>query len=228
MSRGGFVSGGIMLLSGGGGSIGIGTSSKGRGTGATITTSAITTAATGSTQFIGVIADVGLTVTIPNDSKGNAYTVIGPQQSGAGMTTQIYACSNSTGGSGHTVSANLSPSGLATVFHLEITNAAVSSVDSGSAAESALDSTSPFDVTSNAFAQAVNVCIAMMAGDSTSGTATLAELNGFTIQIAEENGASFWPGGLATKITAATTALTASFTQSGTANGFARIVGIKQ
>jgi hypothetical protein len=210
----------------GGASIAVGVHGKGTGASGSATTNSVTSAASGSTFVVFCQFTPGQTFTSITDSKSNSYTQIGTEEANGGLVGRLYYTANGTGGSGHTASCATSASDLA-VYLLEITGAQAASLDSGSVND-IFDNTSPFTVTSGTLAQAAELVVAAIGTDSGSNPATLAESSGFTIQEKLEDGTTVWPGGIATKIVSATTALTPSFTQTGATGAILWVAGFKQ
>lgn len=176
------------------------------------TTGAVTTQVSGSTFIIFVVTDNSNTIGTPTDSKSNSYTAIGSEQSYGTIAPEkcrMFYKENGTGGSGHTASSGAGA--FTTIFFLEITGAATSSFDSGSVAQ-AIDTASPYTVTSNTLAQAAELVVVCIGNDSIIGGTDFSESSGFIIQDEEQDGTLGSTGAIATKIVSATTALTPSFT----------------
>jgi len=98
------------------------------GSSTTVTTSAVTTAATGSVFAILVNAK-SKAVSSVTDSYSNTYTL---KESGAGFNTaSIYICDGGNGGSGHTATVTMASADSFEFFFVEITGAASPSFDVG-------------------------------------------------------------------------------------------------
>lgn len=114
--------------------IGVGASTSGSGyvsSSTALTSSAVTTQASGSTFILGVnVAYSGAVFTPQTDSKGNTYTLLGTQQNNAsdGYSTAWYICVNGVGGASHTAGfkTNLSSTGF--VHFIEITGGLTSGI----------------------------------------------------------------------------------------------------
>jgi len=208
--------------------VAVGVHSKGVTSGGAAVTGAVDTQTAGSTFVVVAIWDNG-TFTSIADNKGNSanYSLIGSEQAGGALSKmRVYRCENGIGGTGHTATITCSTP-VVTAFFVEITGANSASFDAGSAAQ-ASDASSPFTVTSGTLSQPAECVVAVCGADSASNPATIAESSGFTIQESELNGSTFWTGGIATKITAATTALTPSFTSSGSGTCVLTIAGFTE
>lgn len=193
------------------------------GVGSPATSPARNSAATGST-FVAFAIFNG-TFTSIADTFGNTWVQAGTAQSGIGITSRLYYVANGAGGSSHVVT--FTASGTAQVTFMEITGAEVASYDLGALA-AATDAASPFTVTSGTLAQAAELAVAVLVGDSGSNPATIAESTGFTVVDQDLNGAATWSNGVYSKIVAATTALTPSFTQSGSGSVMLKIIAFKE
>jgi hypothetical protein len=198
--------------------IAITSGTKGAGATTPVTTSAVTTQASGSIFIIGsVFQDTFVSAT---DSKGNTYTQIGTQvlvdtpNTGNG---RVYYDENATGGASHTFSCAYSASGAHTVVAAEITGAALSG---------ALDVSSGARVTSSPFTAAVTptagnrLLVAVWFGASSSNPATHNwSAQGFTLLTGadETDGSTTGTASIAWKSVAAdgVTSYTASLTETG-------------
>lgn len=99
-----------------------------------LTTSAVTTQATGSTFVIFCIAmgQSGTTFQSITDSKGNTYTLRGTQQNNASDLTSMamYECVNGSGGASHTASFKTATSlGSSQIHFIEITGGKTAGID---------------------------------------------------------------------------------------------------
>ena len=112
--------------------IAVGQSTKGALVNSTsdVVTGSVTTAATGSSFYIGVITSGAVpAITSVYDAKGNTYTRINVSVSSGGVRVDEYLCTNGTGGSGHTFSVSYGGStSYAEIFAIEITGGASASL----------------------------------------------------------------------------------------------------
>lgn len=211
--------------------IAVGQTTKGRsGSAATIATTGVATAASGSTFVIGVAWSGAPTFTSLVDSKSNTYTQLGALEldpDGGGSKSRYYYCQNGTGGAAHTATLTISGANSLEILFLEITGAATASFDLGNGNQ---DTATPYTSPSILTTQAAEMLVALWFGNSGSNPATHAESTGFTVQAGAEetNGASFWTGCLATRIVASTASYNASFTETGSSRGVVYIAGFKE
>ncbi|MBT2300375.1 hypothetical protein J7E70_07845 [Variovorax paradoxus] len=185
---------------------------KANTSGATSTTTSSFTSTAGSTIWVGVSDASGQGSLTISDNKGNTYTQIGTTRTSAsGAQIRRYYCANIAGGSGHTVTATWGSNSDATVHVMELAGVATASLDSAASAQ-ADDNNPPWTVTSGTLAQADSIAVAMT-GTAFSGT--WSESSGFTVQTQEGDNGLYWTGCAASRVVAATTAITPSFTISG-------------
>lgn len=205
------------------------------GTGANVsscTTAAITSSATGSTFLIGAAFDAGaLPASTATDSKGNTYTLVGQGGPVSGGTAcfVLYKCENGVGGSGHTGTFHTNGTTFPAAFLIEVRDGGnVVSVDSGSLVTGS-DATSPYTITSGTFNAASTLALTFCAPDWSGSPITIAESTGWTSVIQQTDDNNFYGGAVFSKALSGTTALTPSFTGSGTsALGFGMIIlGLK-
>lgn len=197
--------------------IGVGATSKGRSAStASQATGGVTTAVSGSTFYVSFEWDTANFSSI-SDSKGNAYTIIDTELTVSGTQKQrVYYCQNGVGGATHSVTVNLSGAAPISVFFLEITGGATTGVlDQHNRAN---DAATPFASPSVTTLQAAEILVSSLTSDTGSNPGTIAESTGFTVQAgaSETNGASFYVGGIATRIVAAIASYASSFTCTGT------------
>jgi len=185
---------------------------KANTSGANTTTTTSFTSTAGSTIWVGVSDASGQGSLTISDNKGNTYTQIGTTRtSGSGAQIRRYYCANIAGGAGHTVTATWGSNSDATVHVLELAGVATASLDSAASAQTD-DNNPPWTVTSGTLAQADSIAIAMT---GTAFNGTWSESSGFTVQTQEGDNNLYWTGCAASRVVAATTALTPSFTISG-------------
>jgi hypothetical protein len=188
---------------------------KANTSGATSTTTTSFTGTTGNTIWVGVSDASGQgSLTISDNVVGspNTYTQIGTTRTSAsGAQIRRFCCQNITGRSGMTVTATWGSNSDATVHVLELAGVATASLDSAASAQ-ADDNNPPWTVTSGTLAQADSIAVAMT---GTAFNGTWSESSGFTVQTQEGDNNLYWTGCAATRVVAATTALTPSFTISG-------------
>jgi hypothetical protein len=185
---------------------------KANTSGATSTTTTSFTSTAGGTIWVGVSDASGQGSLTISDNKGNSYTQIGTTRTSAsGAQIRRYYCANIAGGAGHTVTATWGSNSDATVHVLELAGVATASLDSAASAQ-ADDNNPPWTVTSGTLAQADSIAVAMT---GTAFNGTWSESSGFTVQTQEGDNNLYWTGCAASRVVAATTALTPSFTISG-------------
>lgn len=98
----------------------------------TLTTSGVSTSATGSTFVLIVQVKGSISGTTPIlDSKGNTYTLKTTNTSGGfgNISQYIYVCDNCTGGTGHTATTNFAAAASGSLNFVEVTGAANPSYD---------------------------------------------------------------------------------------------------
>lgn len=197
-------------------SVGQHTAAASVGAATTVTTSSITTAASGST--IDVFCEVDAGINTPTDNKGNTYVATTALVTNSGISSRRFRCENATGGAGHTVTFTASHSGNLNIFVTEVLGALTASAMDQQA--SVVDSSSPFTVTSGTTTQAAELALASMAGNSATTPATHAESTGYTVLDQVNTGGPDWTGATAWKVLSATGTQTPSFTEaSGTTAG---------
>lgn len=173
-----------------------------------LSTSGVSTTASGSTFVIGVRGGGG-NLTGVTDNKSNSYTQIGTTQI-FNSYTSLWYCSNGNGGAGHTATANYSASGTHIIFFAEITGAAASSFDQY--AEEGEGSGQPHAVTTGTLSQADELVISLYGNGSTVTNEVYVCSTGYTDidQVGDATDGSPL-GALAYKIVASTSAVTASW-----------------
>jgi hypothetical protein len=192
----------------------------------TLTTGAITSAASGNTFVVTNSSEAGRAQT-PSDSKSNTYTILGTEQaSGSGGGGGWWRKENGVGGASHTFTVTWNAASNPTILAAELAGVTTTSTDTGSAAQIS-DNASPFTVTSGTFAQADEIVLCHIQSDSGSNPATFAESTGFTIFVKDEDGSLYWASALGYKVISATTALTPSWTTTGAADCPLHICGFR-
>jgi hypothetical protein len=185
---------------------------KANTSGANTTTTTSFSSTAGSTIWVGVSDASGQGSLTISDNKGNTYTQIATTRTSAsGAQIRRFYCANIAGGAGHTVTATWGSNSDATVHVLELAGVATASLDSAASAQ-ADDNNPPWTVTSGTLAQADSIAVAMT---GTAFAGTWSESSGFTVQTQEGDNNLYWTGCAASRVVAATTALTPSFTISG-------------
>jgi hypothetical protein len=192
----------------------------------TATVSGLTTQASNSDIYIGVIYNTGRTPTVNTDSKGNTYTQVGSPLSffSATFEMRLYKKEAAAGGSGHNFSVTLDVAEFLTIFVLEITGA--TGGEDTAVRASGTDGATPFTLTSGTPSQASWIAIALL-GWNTADVTGLAESSGFTIQQSHLTGSSDAPGAIATRVMSSASAVSPSFTGTGMTDTGIRIVGVK-
>jgi hypothetical protein len=191
--------------------------------------SAFTSAATGSTFIQRVACDPGITVTCPPDSKGNAYTRVGTQQTALLTGLHVFKCENGVGGAGHYGGFAFS---AGTYPGMDFTEWADSGktlqVDAGSLAQGT-DTATPYTLTSGTFDAADTIAVLCMACDTSGVPISYPESTGFTQISSEPNNTDYYGGAIYYKALSGTGALTASITYTpGAGNAAAMMVfGLK-
>lgn len=219
--------------------IGVGATSKGispNGNATSVTSAAVTTAASGSTIVLALswgFTNGGTFATI-SDNKGNTYTQIGTELVSGNHRARLYYCENAIGGTGHTATFTINSADFMGIFFLEITGGATSGILDKNARQN--DTTSPFTSGATATtAQANEMLVGFVSGDSGSNPAThgisgATPSTGWTIQAGaeEKNGSANVVGAIATNIVSATGAYTAGFTESGSSRAHVFIATFKE
>ena len=191
-------------------------------------TSAVNTAASGSTFYIFVVWGNGASFTSIADSKSNTYNRVGSATFGS-MNARLYECVNGTGGSSHTATLTVSTNESLTVFLVEVTGGLTAGIVDQS--DSREDTTSPFTLAAGlTTTQANELLLSFLAGDSTSNPATHAEsgLGSSSIVIEETNGSAFFPGAIAKSYKTSTGTFNPSWTESGATDSGVWLVTLKE
>jgi len=193
--------------------------------GTTATTTAVNTATSGSTFEVAVIYD-GTSFTSITDNKSNTWTQVGTETTinGSNAKCRRYKKEGGAGGTGHTVTVTCA-SGIIVVLFMEITGSTVVSDGTPSQAQ---DNASPFASPSITTTSATTLLTSVVWGDSGSNPATTAESTGFSVQVSELDGSSYWVAALATRAVTSTGTYNSSFTQSGTTNSVVGILAWKE
>jgi len=190
---------------------------RGTTTTATVTTTAGTSTGGSGTIFqIFVSFDPGVTISSVTDSKSNTYSLVGTVVTGRGKLAR-YRCVGGTGGASHTATVNFSGNAFAVAHLVEVTGAATSTP--GDISTSAVDTTSPYTISSGTLAQAAEVVIAAIESN-TGVNGAYSESTGFTILSQESDFNNFWTSAVASLVVASTTGVTPSFTRSGDDDAF--------
>lgn len=211
--------------------IDVGQASAGAFTGGatSVTTTGITTSASGSSFIIYVSYVSGFSVSSIADSKSNSYTLVASALTGwlSATNSAIYLCTNCTGGSGHTATLNLSGSTQAEIYLVEVTGGATASlVDATPSTFWNDDTASPF--TSNSLTSS-NANDLLLAFTNTNGntTDTFTWGNSFTQVTADGNPAHF-TGGVAKRVVSSTGTYNSTFTSSGgTSEAASALISLK-
>lgn len=196
---------------------------RGTSSGSSVSTTAGTsTGGVGSVFLLLVSFDPGTNISTVSDSKGNTYSLIGSVVTAGTAKLAAYICEGGTGGASHTGSMTFSGSAFPTLHLLEVTVAATSTpLD---IAVSGSDSATPYTLSSGTLAQAAEAVIAMCEINAVGNVGSYSVTGGFTILSEEPDADNYWTSGVAAQITAATTAVTASFTR--TNGGAATLSGL--
>lgn len=191
-----------------------------------LTTGNITTSASGSTFVVAGASDVA-PLAVPTDSKANVYLQKGTFQLAAGAAPGVYfyTCQNGTGGATHNATLTWLATDTPAFALFEITGAAASSLD---ATTQGSDSASPYTLSSGTLAQAAEMVVCVVTGNGSSNPATAAESTGFTIIESKLDNSSYDMFALGYKVVAATTAVTPSWTVTGSARAGLSLASFKQ
>jgi len=163
--------------------------------GTTSGNSAATTAgatSTGDTLVAVASFDPSTTINSVADTAGNSNGAAKASLQG-GAKLAIYVKENATGHASNVLTIGFSGNAFASIHFIKITGAATSSYD-GSSLASGTDGTSPYTITSGAFAQANNVVLAI-AELNTGGNGNYTSSN-FTLLSQETDVGSFWTASL--------------------------------
>jgi hypothetical protein len=185
---------------------------RGTSSGSSVSTTAGTSAASGSSFCLVLSWDASQTVTAPvQDSKSNTYSAQGSAQAdGNGGLLQAYTCENGSGGTSHNITINFSGVAFPTAHLLEITGASTTPVDKIAQTQ---DTSSPYTVTSPTLSQADEVVIGLCGANQ--GLPGSYSSSNFTILSEEPNSTNFWTSCAAKLVVSSTSAVTPSFTCSG-------------
>lgn len=180
----------------------------------TVTTTAGTTAASGSSFALLVSWDgtVSISGTI-TDSKGNSYTAVGTPQADWTSTwglSQWFYCENGAGGASHSVTVNFTGTAYPVAHLIEITSANGAPLYDSAAAAQIQDAASPYTVTSGTLTSATSVVLSGCGANR--GADGAYSSSNFTVLSQEPAVSSFWTSGAAKLVVSATTAVTPSWT----------------
>ncbi len=180
----------------------------------TVTTTAGTTAATGSSFALLVSWDgtVSISGTI-TDSKGNTYTAVGTPQADWTSTwgvSQWFYCEDGVGGTSHSVTVNFTGTAYPVAHLIEVTSANGAPVYDSAATAQNQDAASPYTVTSGTLTNATSVLLSGCGANR--GADGAYSSSNFTVLSQEPAVSSFWTSGAAKLVVSATTAVTPSWT----------------
>lgn len=185
--------------------------------GSSVATGGGASASTGSSFVIAVAifptAKGGADLTGVTDNKSNTYTQIGTTQTTANgdLAVVLFCKENGAGGAGHTATANFAnANAFASIYLIEVTGATTTPFDQTAQGN---DTITPYTLSSPTLGQAAEVVlsfIGMDTGSNTTGDNWLSSTT--TILDGANNPANFWPVAISKLVTAATTAVTPSFT----------------
>lgn len=188
------------------------------------TSNTFTTAAgsvtSGNTLVFAFAYDPGVSISSVSCSTGETLTQIANRTNGTGRLA-VYIKENSSGGASVTATANFSGSAAASGSLIKCTGVNAAGYDSASLA-SGTDSASPYTVTSNAFANAGNVVIGVI--EQNSGSSGAYASSNFTMLGSQSDVATYWTHGIAKLVVSSTSAVTPSFTRSGSSSGTSALV----
>lgn len=197
--------------------ISIGVSQQGSQSGSATTTSGTaTTQATGSAFVIFCIWDSNKDwVSIADNKLNTGFTQIQSELTfGGSGKIRAYYLENALGGAGHTFTFVVSNTGTSTILWVELLGGLTSGIlDANPAATT--DAATPYVTASTGTLAQANEAVVAMAANDTGNNTAFANSSGYTIQQEVDDGGSFWVTAIATKIVAATTAESCSFTRTG-------------
>lgn len=187
---------------------------RGTSSGSSVTTTAGTTATSGSSFALLVSWDetVSISGTI-TDSKSNVYTAVGTPQgdwTSTWGTSQWFYCENGTGGTSHSVTVNFTGTAFPTAHLIEVTSANGAPVFDTAADAQVQDAASPYTVTSGTLTNATSVVLSGCGANR--GADGAYSSSNFTVLSQEPAVSSFWTSGAAKLVVSATTAVTPSWT----------------
>jgi hypothetical protein len=187
---------------------------RGTSSGSSVTTTAGTTSASGSSFALLVSWDgtVSISGTI-TDSKGNTYTAVGTPQGDWTRTwgvSQWFYCQGGTGGTSHSVTVNFTGTAFPTAHLIEVTSANGAPVYDSAAFAQTQDAASPWTVTSGTLTNATSVLLSGCGANR--GADGAYSSSNFTVLSQEPAVSSFWTSGAAKLVVSATTAVVPSWT----------------
>lgn len=165
--------------------------------------------------------DPTATISSVSCSTGETLTQIANRTDGSGGRLAVYIKENSSGGGSVTATANFSVNAFPSGSLVKCTGVNSAGYDSASLAVGT-DASSPYTVTSNTFANAGNVVIACCS-QSLGASGAWASSN-FTLLGSEPDAASFWLHAIGKLVVASTSAVTPSFTRTGSGTETAPLV----
>lgn len=177
----------------------------------TVTTSAGTTQASGSTFVQFVSYDNSRTISSVTDNKGNTYSIVGTAQAepnAAGLLA-IYACQNGIGGASHTGTVVCSGLAYHVVHLVEVPGALAASLD---VSAQGVDTNTPFALATGTLAQADELVLAFVAcNDGATSSVTYSSSNTTVIsQEGDQN--NYWTSAVSKLVVSSTASVSPSFT----------------
>ena len=204
--------------------IAIGGNTSGGGYGSSVTTTGITTQASGSTYYAVWISTGTFGTGAVSDSSSNTWvhSVNNVSFSGALRHIDVWTCQSCAGGSGHTFTFNPQNGGAYVYFFIEVTGAATSSLDQNQNAMGSGGGTS-ISTTSVTTTSASELVLAMLA--VTNDVTLSAPTSSFTLGTAQQDGgngseSAAW----AYRVVSATGTYSTSFTVSSSGQDYASVV----
>jgi hypothetical protein len=162
----------------------VGVNNTTRGSGTSITTTALNTQSSNSRYWI--CLESGSITSINGDTYSNTWSQY-RHVSYAGFDTQVWTAAGS-GGTSHQATCNFSSSGGRSVHFVEV-------IDGGGATDlndTIDDWASPYTITSSAPAESEKL-LAVICGDGASSTTTFSESVGWTKEEEEKDGTAYYP-----------------------------------
>lgn len=157
---------------------------------------------------------------IPLSGSGaDTLTLLGSVITGTGKLA-VYLKQNATGGASVSVTANFSGTAAPVIHMLKATGVAAASLDASSTVQNATDTTTPWTITSNAFAQANNIVIACIEQNTGTASGAYASSN-FTVVSSEPDLNTYWTSAVGKLYVTSTSAVTPSWTHTNSTNAAA-------
>ena len=194
--------------------------------GTTLSTASGTSAASGSTFFIGVSYDNASSITSVSDSKGNTYTIVGSEINNTSGTfkSAVYKCENGVGGASHTATVNVSPAATISLHLFEV-DGGTPIVD---VSNQGTDNSSPWQSPSVTQTYPIETLVSYITTDGTTAGTFTAQAGMTKGASFVDSGVTFWPGGFASTTVNVAGGRIGSWTDTSTsANAAVHIIALK-